>query len=537
MPKPAVILPPQSRVALQRGVDSMVNLIRVTLGPNARAVAIASTVANDRAPEVLNDGATICRRVIELPDPLENMGAMIIRQLTWSTRELVGDGSTTAAVIAQTVLAEANRYTASGGNVMFMKAGVEKGLEVALAALDRQSKTIEDPDDMASLITGVTADPDIGTMFGEIFDIIGPDGVVVVQDSRGVTVEREYVEGVQWDQGYLSPYMVTNSDRMETVLEDAVILLTDRNITTSKELLPILEQVRQAGFKNLMIVANEVSGDALSLLVANKMEGVLTTLAVKAPGYGDRRAAILEDIAVITGGKVIIQDAGMTVEGAKLEHLGRAQRVWADRANFNIMGGWGSPQAVRERVAFVKKQIPLLAKEEYELNKARERLGKLTGGIAVVNVGAPTELAQKEMRLRIEAAVAAMRACGESGVVPGGGVALLAAARAVRAVEAADEDEAFGLRILASALQAPTRWIVRNAGLDPNPVIAELERRPEGWGYDVITGEYCDVAGAGIRDPHPVIRTAVIKGVSGALMAMTTDALVVHKKPDWKAEP
>ena len=537
MPKPAVILPPQSRVALQRGVDSMVNLIRVTLGPKARAVAIASSVSNDRPPEILNDGATICRRVVELPDPLENMGAMLIRQLAWNTRELVGDGSTTAAVIAQTVLAEANRYAASGGNVMFMKAGVEKGLEVALAELDRQSKTIDDPDDMAGLIEGVTAHPDLGQMFGEIFDIIGPDGVVVVQDSRGVTIEREYVEGVQWDQGWLSPYMVTNSDRMETLLEDAVILLTDRNITASKELLPILDQVRQAGFKNLLIVANEVSGDALSLLVVNKMQDVLTTLAVKAPGYGSRRGAILEDLAVLTGGKVITQDAGMTVEDAKLEHLGRARRVWADRGNFNIMGGWGSPQAVRERIAKVKKELPLLVKEEYELNKARERLGKLTGGICVVNVGATTELAQKEKRIRVEAAVAAMRASAETGVVPGGGAALLVAARAVSAIKAESEDEAFGLRILASALESPTRWIVRNAGLDPNPVIAELARRPAGWGYDVVRGEYCDVAEAGIRDPHPVIRTAVVKGVSGALMAMTTDALVIHKKPDWTAEP
>jgi chaperonin GroEL len=269
----------------------------------------------------------------------------------------------------------------------------------------------------------------------------------------------------------------------------------------------------------------------------NKIQGVLTTLAVKAPGYGDRRGAILEDLAILTGGKLITQDAGMTVEEAKLEHLGRARRVWADRGNFNIMGGWGSPQAVRDRIAFVKRQLPGLVKEEYELNKARERLGKLSGGIAVINIGAPTELAQKEKRLRVEAAVAAMRAASEAGVVPGGGAALLTAARAVRAIEAEEEDEAFGLRILATALEAPTRWIVRNAGLDPNPVIVELARRPEGGGYDVIEGDFRDMAEAGVRDPHPVIRTALVKGVSGALMAMTTDALVIHKKPDWTAEP
>jgi chaperonin GroEL len=315
-----------------------------------------------------------------------------------------------------------------------------------------------------------------------------------------------------------------------------VILLTDRNVSTSKELLPILDQIRQAGFANFLLVANDVTGEALSLLVVNKMQGVMTTVAVKAPGYGDRRMAILQDLAVLTGGKVINSDAGETVEEAKLADLGRARRVWADTSNFNVMGGWGNPQTVRERIANLKKEIPTI-KDEYEREKARERLGKLSGGIAVVNVGAPTELAQKEKRNRIEAAVSALRAASESGVVPGGGAALLSCARAVRALEGSDSDEAFGLKILATALEAPTRWIVRNAGFNPSPVIAELGRRPAGYGYDVIRAEYCDMDEAGIRDPHPVVRTALVKGVSGALMAMTTDALVIHKKPDWTAEP
>jgi chaperonin GroEL len=419
---------------------------------------------------------------------------------------------------------------------MRMKAGIEKGMEVALAELDRQASKIDDPDEMASLITGVAADPELGAMFGEIFDIIGPDGVVIVQDSRSTTTTREYVEGVQWDRGYLSPYMVTDADRMEVVLEDAVILLTDRNITTSKELLPILDQIRQAGFKNFLLVANDVTGEALSLLVVNKMEGVLTTLAVKAPGYGDRRMAILHDLAILTGGKVINSDAGETVEEAQLSDLGRASRVWADTSNFNVMGGWGNPQAVRERVAAIRKEIPTI-KDEYEREKARERLGKLSGGIAVISVGAPTELAQKEKRNRVEGAIAALRAASESGVVPGGGAGLLACARAVRQLAVEGEDETVGLKILAAALEAPTRWIVRNAGHKPNPIISELARRPAGWGYDVLRDEYVEMATAGIRDPHPVIRTALVKGVSGALMAMTTDALIIHKKPDWTADP
>ena len=535
MAKPGVVLPPQSRVALQRGVDSMVNLLRVTLGPKARTVAIAPVVSTSSPPEVLNDGATIARRVIELPNPVENMGAMLIRHLTWRVREEVGDGSTTAAVLAQAVLSEANRYVAAGGNVMLMKAGVEKGMNVALTELEKQSRVIEDPEEMGRLIAGVTADPDLGSMFAEIFDIVGRDGVVIIQDAQTTRTEREYVEGVQWDRGYLSPYMVTDTDRMECVLEDALVLLTNRNITTAKELLPILEQVRQAGFGSLFIVANDVTGDALSLLVVNKMQGTLTTLAVKAPGYGDRRMGILEDLAVLTGGRMINEDAGDTVESARLEDLGRARRIWADSGNFNVIGGYGDPSAIRERIANLRKEIPTI-KDEYEREKARERLGKLVGGVAVISVGAPTTAAQKEKRNRIEGGVAALRAASEGGVVPGGGAALLACARAVRALPA-EGDEAMGLKVLAVALEAPMRWIIANAGYKPSPVIAELREKPAGWGFDVLKGELVDMAAAGILDPHQVIRTALVKGVSGALMAMTTDALVLHKKPDWTAEP
>lgn len=514
----------------------MANLIRVTLGPKARTVAIAPIVnTGNSPPEVLNDGATIARRVIELPNPMENMGAMLARSLAWKVREDVGDGSTTAVVVAQSLLSEVNRYVAAGGNVMLMKAGIEKGLQATLAELERQVKRIDDPDEMASYIAGVTADPELGEMFGEIFDIIGQDGVIIVQDSQSTRTDREYVEGVQWDQGYLSPYMVTDTDRMECVLEDALVLLTNRNVTTAKELLPILDQVREAGFKNLFIVANEVSGDALALLVVNKQQGVMNTLATKAPGYGERRMGILGDLATLTGGKVINEDAGDTIEAARLEDLGRAGRVWADSGNFNVIGGFGDPAAIRERIANLKKEIPTI-KDEYERTKARERLGKLSGGVAVVSVGAHTSSAQKEKRNRVDAAVAAYRNSAEGGVVPGGGAALLVCARAVLAVPA-EGDEAIGLKALATALEAPARWIAANGGFKPSPILAQLREKPAGWGFDVLAGEPRDMSAAGIADAYLVVRKALEAGVSGAVMAATTDALVLHRKPDWTGEP
>ena len=513
----------------------MASLVRGTLGPKARAVAVNPVISNNKPPEILNDAATILRRVIELPDPAENVGAMILRQLTWKVREEVGDGSATAAVIAQTLLHECNRYVAAGGNPMRMKAGIEQGYAVAQARLKALATPIDDPADMSRLIAGVTSDTELGDMFGEIYDIIGQDAVVIVQDSQGTRTEREYVEGVQWDQGYLSPYFATNTERMECVLEDALVLVTNRNITTVRELVPVLSMVREAGFKTLFIIANDVTGDALALLVANKNEGTLTSLAVKAPGYGERRMGILGDIAVLTGGRLINEDAGDTVADAKLGDLGRAVRVWADRAAFNILGGYGEATAVRERIANLRKEIPTI-KDEYEQIKARERLGKLKGGVAVVNVGSPTEIEQKEKRIRVEAAVAAMRAAGEGGVVAGGGAALLACAREIRALPGTG-DERFGLLALASALEAPLRWIARNGGYKDAAILAELQAHPDGWGFDVLTGEFKDMCAAGIQDPYQVLRVALEKAVSGATMAVTTEALVLHKKPAWVAEP
>ena len=535
MPIPGLVFPPKSRAALQSGVDQMANLLGVTLGPKARAVAIEPTVGRTSPPEILDDAATIARRVIELPNRLENMGAMLLRQVAFRVREEVGDGSATAATIARTILAETNYYAAAGANVMIMRAGVERGVAIVNAELDRLTRKIDDPAEMTALIAGVTSDPVLGDMFGEIFDIIGPDAVVVVQDGQSTRTFHEYVEGVQWDKGYVSQYMVTDADRNEVVLEDVPILVTNRRVNSAAELLPIIEKVRAAGFTNLFVIANDFATDAIALLVVNKQQNVLTTLAVQAPGYGERRMGILQDICTLSGGRLINEDRGDTVEGATLEDLGRAQRVWCDRANFNIIGGYGDAAAVRERIAEIRREIPTIT-EEYEREKARERLGKLSGGIAVVSVGAPTSAAQKEKRNRVEGAVAAMRAAGEGGVVPGGGSALLAAARRVREV-VAEGDEALGLRALATALEAPTRWIVQNAGLNPSPVIATLAGMPDGWGYDVIKDEYVDMLAGGVSDPTLVIKKAIEMAVSGATMMLTTDVLLLHRKPDWTPSP
>jgi chaperonin GroEL len=513
----------------------MAGLVRGTLGPKARAVAIQPVIGGSKPPEILDDAATILRRVIELPNPAENIGAMILRQLTWKVREEVGDGTATAAVIAQTLLSEANRYVAAGGNAMRIKVGIESGYEIAQARLKEFCRPIDDPKDMSRLIAGVTSDAELGEMFGEIYDLIGQEAVVIIQDSQGTRTQREYVEGVQWDQGYLSPYFATNTERMECVLEDALVLVTNRNITTTRELVPALDQVKQAGFSSLFIVANDVSGDALALLVANKNEGTIKSLAVKAPGYGDRRMGILGDLAVLTGGRFVNEDAGDTVADVKIGDFGRAVRIWSDRANFNVIGGYGEANAIRERITNLRKEIPSI-KDEYEQQKARERLGKLKGGVAVVNVGAPTETAQKEKRVRVESAVAAMRAAGEGGVVPGGGAALLACARAVRSLNGAG-DEHFGRLALAAALEAPLRWIVKNGGFKDAAIVAELGERPDGWGFNVLQGRVSDVASEGILDPYAVLRVALEKAVSGASMAITLDTLVLHKKPTWVAQP
>ncbi len=535
MPDQYVMLEDDARAALRRGVDTMSRLIRVTLGPRARTVAIQPIVGSSKPPEILDDGATIARRTLQIPNPFEDMGAMIIRQLACKIGDTTGDGSATAVVIAQSVLESSIRYVAAGGNPMFVKHGIEKALAVALAELDRQARPVETPDDLQRVAAACTRDPKIAGMIGEIFDIIGRDGVVIVENAHGTTIDREYVEGIQWDKGWVSPYLVTDRQRMEATLENVPVCVTDRFLSKTEDVLSLLNLVLQHGEKQLFLVAGDVTGDALATLVSNKEKGIITTVAVKAPGYGDRRLRILEDIAIFTGGKMIREDAGEVMDSVTIGDLGRARRVWCNRDFFTVVEGAGDPQAVRKRVAQIKLELPTIT-DDYERGKMRERLGKLSGGLALLKIGAPTELERDEKKLQAEDAVMATRLAVESGIVPGGGAALLACIPAVEALRLSG-DEAMGAEILASALAAPTRQILRNGGFDPTPIIVDLQRRPAGWTFDVVEERPVDAWEAGIVDPLKVVRTALETSVSSALMALTTQVLVRKAKPQESMTP
>lgn len=535
MPDQYVILEEDARDALRRGVDTMSRLIRVTLGPRARTVAIQPIVGSNKPPEILDDGATIARRTLQLPNPFEDIGAMIIRQLACKIGDTTGDGSATAVVLAQNVLEASIRYVAAGGNPMYVKRGIEKALAVALAELDRQARPVETPDDLQRVAAACTRDPKIAAMIGEIFDIIGRDGIVTVENAHGTAIDREYVEGIQWDKGWISPYLVTDTQRMEASLDNVLICTTDRFLTKAEEVLPLLNLVLQQGEKQVFLLAGDISGDALATLVSNKENGTITTVAVKAPGYGDRRLRILEDIAVFTGGQMIREDAGEQLEGITLEHLGRARRVWCNRDFFTVVEGYGDAAAVRKRISQIKLELPTVT-DDFEREKMRERLGKLSGGLAILKIGAPTELERDEKKLQAEDAVTATRLALESGMVAGGGSALLACIPAVEQLSL-EGDEAMGVEILAQALEAPMRQILRNGGFAPNPIIADMRKRPAGWGFDVIEGEAVDTWEAGIVDPLKVVRTALETGVSSALMALTTQVLIRKQKPQESFAP
>lgn len=543
-----VLLNPRARVALAQGVDQMANVLRVTLGPMARAVVMAPIIST-RAPELLTDSATIARRIIELPDPYVNMGAMLIRHMAWRMREKVGNGAATAAVIAQALLHEANYQFSAGANVMMLKRGIERGLETAYAELEKLARPMESPEQIEAMaIAAAAGDVEIGRYVAEMLEIIGTDGVILVEDHAGRKTDREYVEGLQWDSGYVSAYFCTDLDRMEAVVENPVILSTDVNVETAQQILPIMEVIMakkdELGVGGFVLIANEISGPALAILVANTEKKTLPCLGIKAPGAGDRRVRILEDVAVLTGGRMIAEDAGDTMEEAKLADLGRSRRVWANRDFFSIVGGRGEPSAIRQRVQDIKKLLPS-ADGDYERDKMRERLGKLQGGVGILKVGAPSEREREIKKQRGEEAVSAARAAAEEGVVPGGGAAYIACLPALEVLVAAitaesgteGRDEALGVRVLMKALQAPTEWIVRNAAHDPRPILARLRESPSGYGFDVVSGKIMDMTEAGVLDPLKISRTALETGASTGMMALTTDALVLTAKRDPAINP
>ncbi|MGI8424247.1 MAG: chaperonin GroEL [Chloroflexota bacterium] len=539
-----VLLNPRARVALARGVDQMANVLRVTLGPAARAVVMAPIIST-RSPEMLTDSATIARRIIELPDPYENMGAMLVRHMAWRMREKVGSGAATATVIAQALLHEANYQGAAGANVMMLRRGVEQGLEVAYEELKAMAIPMDTPEQIEAIaVAAAGGDGEIGRYVAEMLEIIGIDGVILVEDHAGRKTDREYVEGLQWDSGYVSGYFCTDLDRMEAVVENPVILSTDVNVETAEQILPIMEAIMERkdrdGIGGFVLIANDIAGPALAIMVANTEKKTLPCLGIKAPGAGDRRVRILEDVAVLTGGRMIAEDAGDTTEEATFKDLGRARRVWANRDFFSVVGGAGDRNAILQRVNEIKQLMPT-AESDYERDKMRERVGKLQGGVGVLKVGAASEREREIKKQSGEEAVAAARAAAEEGVVYGGGAAYLACMPRLRALEkelgAQSKDVGLGVRILMRAMEAPAEWIIRNAHKDPKRLLAQLREAPPGHGYDAVHHKVVDMREAGILDPLKVVRIALETGASAGMMALTTDALVLTAKRDPAINP
>jgi chaperonin GroEL len=521
-----VIFNEQARAALKHGVDTMALAVKTTLGPRGRNVAMSKKWG---APSVTHDGVTVAKEV-ELKDPFQNMGAQLLKEAASKTNDVAGDGTTTATVLAQAMIDEGLKLVAAGANPMILKRGLDKGREALVARIKEQSITLKSRDEIRQVATISAQDPEIGELLATIMDKIGHDGVVTIEEGKGTTLEYELVEGMQFDRGYISPYFVTDSSRMEAVIDEPYILITDKKISAVNDLLPILEAVLATGKKDLVIIAEDVDGEALATLVVNKMRGTLNALAVKAPGFGDRRKAMLQDIAILTGGTVISEEVGRKLDSAKVQDLGRARRVKSDKDNTVIVEGFGDKQAIQARIRQLKQQIETTT-SDYDREKLQERVAKLSGGVAVIKVGAPTEPALKERKARVEDALNATRAAVEEGIVPGGGIALLNAIPALDNVQTQFEEERMALNILRRALEEPLRQLAINAGEDGSVVVNQVrthqrEHNNPNYGFDVMTGKYVDLMQAGIIDPAKVVRTALENAVSVAGIVLTTDALI-----------
>jgi chaperonin GroEL len=511
----------QARHSLKKGMDVLADVVKVTLGPKGRNVVLDKKFG---APTITNDGVTIARE-IDLPDAFENMGAQLLKEVATKTNEVAGDGTTTATVLAQAIITEGLRNLAAGANPMILRRGLEKGAEAVIEEVKSMSKQVETQEEIAQVASISAADSEIGELIAEVMDKVGKDGVITVEEGRGLAMEREYTEGMQFDRGYISAYMATNMDRMEAELSNPYILITDKKISAIADILPVLERVVQTGRKELVIIAEDVDGEALATLVVNKLRGTFNVLAVKAPGFGDRREAMLEDIAILTDGKVITEKAGLKLENATLRDLGRARTVIANKDTTTIVDGAGSSEDIEARV----RQIRALINEttsDYDREKLQERLAKLAGGVGVIKVGAATEVELKEKKHRVEDALSATRAAIEEGIVAGGGSVLVAAIPALDKVQVAAGDEQTGVNILRRALEEPLRQIAENAGRDGAVTVSDVRRLPRGHGFDVLKGEYVDMFKAGIIDPVKVTRSALQNAASIAGMFLTTDALI-----------
>ena len=518
----------QAREGLKRGVDALANAVKVTLGPKGRNVIIDKSFGG---PQVTKDGVTVAKEV-ELEDALENMGAQMVKEVASKTNDLAGDGTTTATILAQAIVHEGLKNVAAGANPMDLKRGVDKAVEAIVKDLDKQAVQVGDSSEKIKQVASISANNDetIGTLITEAFEKVGKEGVITVEEAKGTDTYVDVVEGMQFDRGYLSPYFVTNSEKMEADLETPFILLFDKKISTMKDLLPVLEPVSQTG-KPLVVVAEDVDGEALATLVVNKLRGTLKIAAVKAPGFGDRRKAMLEDIAILTGGTVISEERGFTLENTTIDMLGTAEKVTIDKDNTTIVNGAGDAEAIKARVNQIKAQIETTT-SDYDKEKLQERLAKLAGGVAVLYVGAASEVEMKEKKDRVDDALHATRAAVEEGIVSGGGVALLNARKVIKKIKSENPDEATGNQIVYSAVEAPLRTIVSNAGGEGSVVVSKVEEGRSNFGYDAKYEAYVDMQDAGIIDPKKVTRVALENAASVAGMVLTTECALVDIKED-----
>jgi chaperonin GroEL len=520
----------ESRQAILRGVNQLADAVKVTLGPKGRNVVIEKKFGS---PTITKDGVTVAKE-IELKDALENAGAQMVREVASKTSDVAGDGTTTATVLAQSIFREGARLVAAGHNPMALKRGIDRAVDAAVNCIKGMAKPVQGEAIAQVGTISANGDKQIGEIIAEAMKKVGKDGVITVEESKSLETTLEVVEGMQFDRGYLSPYFVTDAERMEATLENALILIHEKKISAMKDLLPLLEQVARQG-KPLLIIAEDVDGEALATLVVNKLRGTLQVCAVKAPGFGDRRKAMLEDIAVLTGGQVISEDLGIKLENVKLEDLGRAKRVTVDKDNTTIVEGAGKPEKIKARVEQIRVQIENTT-SDYDREKLQERLAKLVGGVAVIKVGAATETALKEKKARVEDAMHATRAAVEEGIVPGGGVALLRAQKALENIELGEDEERFGVQIVRRALEEPLRQIAINAGLEGAVVVNRVaSESSESFGFNAATGEFEDLVNAGVIDPAKVTRTALQNAASIAGLMLTTEALITELPEEKKA--
>ena len=521
-----IIFGEDARKALQSGIDKLANTVKITLGPKGRNVVLYKKYG---APLITNDGVTIAKE-IELDDPFENMGAQLVKEVATKTNDAAGDGTTTATLLAQALVREGMKNIAAGANPMVLKKGMDQAVDTAVETIVANSKKIEGSEEIARVGAVSAADENIGKLIAEAMEKVTADGVITLEESKTAETYSEVVEGMQFDRGYIAPYMVTDTDKMEAVLDDAYILITDKKISNIQEILPLLEQIVKAG-KKLLIIAEDVEGEALSTLIVNKLRGTFTCVAVKAPGFGDRRKEMLQDIAILTGGQVISSELGLELSETTMEQLGRARQVVVQKENTIIVDGAGNSDDIKARVGQIKSQIENTT-SDFDREKLQERLAKLSGGVAVIKVGAATEVEMKEKKLRIEDALAATKAAVEEGIVAGGGTALINAMPAVKKlVDKLSGDEKTGAQIVYKALEEPVRQIAVNAGLEGSVIIDKIIRsRKVGYGFNAYTSEYVDMIPAGIVDPTKVTRSALQNAASVASMVLTTESLVADKK-------